>query len=236
MTPNEKLKRNEDGLLSNPPVDYVFNEDGSVNWRKMVRTEFLVANKQRTQQTDVSQLEDRDLLILLGGIKELAQIRGFTDVCYTVHTASQEYFSTTCTIEWIPNYETDNKVVSFSALADAHQDNTYSFASNFLAATAENRAFVRCVRNFLKINIVGQEEMGGGKQVFSQTTAKASAPKTDSDPTSLLHKVMDSKGVSFDMVKTRLLDEDFPKADSFESTKDIPKTKTFELIARLKKI
>ena len=236
MTPDEKLKRNEDGLLSNPPVDYVFNEDGSVNWRKMVRTEFLVANKQRTQQTDVSQLEDRDLLILLGGIKELAQIRGFTDVCYTVHTASQEYFSTTCTIEWIPNYETDNKVVSFSALADAHQDNTYSFASNFLAATAENRAFVRCVRNFLKINIVGQEEMGGGKQVFSQTTAKASAPKTDSDPTSLLQKVMDSKGVSFDMVKTRLLDEDFPKADSFESTKDIPKTKTFELIARLKKI
>ena len=236
MTPNEKLKRNEDGLLSNPPVDYVFNEDGSVNWRKMVRTEFLVANKQRTQQTDVSQLEDRDLLILLGGIKELAQIRGFTDVCYTVHTASQEYFSTPCTIEWVPNYETDNKVVSFSALADAHQDNTYSFASNFLAATAENRAFVRCVRNFLKINIVGQEEMGGGKQVFSQTTAKASAPKTDSDPTSLLQKVMDSKGVSFDMVKTRLLDEDFPKADSFESTKDIPKTKTFELIARLKKI
>ena len=236
MPPNEKLKRNEDGLLSNPPVDYVFNEDGSVNWRKMVRTEFLVANKQRTQQTDVSQLEDRDLLILLGGIKELAQIRGFTDVCYTVHTASQEYFSTTCTIEWVPNYETDNKVVSFSALADAHQDNTYSFASNFLAATAENRAFVRCVRNFLKINIVGQEEMGGGKQVFSQTTAKASAPKTDSDPTSLLQKVMDSKGVSFDMVKTRLLDEDFPKADSFESTKDIPKTKTFELIARLKKI
>ena len=236
MTPNEKLKRNEDGLLSNPPVDYVFNEDGSVNWRKMVRTEFLVANKQRTQQTDVSQLEDRDLLILLGGIKELAQIRGFTDVCYTVHTASQEYFSTTCTIEWVPNYETDNKVVSFSALADAHQDNTYSFASNFLAATAENRAFVRCVRNFLKINIVGQEEMGGGKQVFSQTTAKASAPKTDSDPTSLLQKVMDSKGVSFDMVKTRLLDEDFPKADSFESTKDIPKTKTFELIDRLNKI
>ena len=236
MTPSEKLKRDDNGLLANPPVDYVFNEDGSVNWRKMVRTDYLVANKQRTQQTDVSQLEDRDLLILLGGIKELAQIRGFTDVYYTVHTASQDYFSTTCTIEWIPNYETDNKVVSFSALADAHQDNTYSFASNFLAATAENRAFVRCVRNFLKINIVGQEEMGGGKQVFSQATTKASATKTDSDPTSLLQKVMDSKGVSFDMIKKRLVDENFPKADSFDSAKDIPKTKTFELIARLKKI
>ena len=236
MTPSEKLKRDDNGLLANPPVDYVFNEDGSVNWRKMVRTDYLVANKQRTQQTDVSQLEDRDLLILLGGIKELAQIRGFTNVYYTVHTASQDYFSTTCTIEWIPNYETDNKVVSFSALADAHQENTYSFASNFLAATAENRAFVRCVRNFLKINIVGQEEIGGGKQVFSQTTTKASATKTDSDPTSLLQKVMDSKGVSFDMIKKRLVEENFPKADSFDSAKDIPKTKTFELIARLRKI
>ena len=46
MTPNEKLKRDDNGLLTNPPVAYVFNEDGSVNWRKMVRTEFLVANKQ----------------------------------------------------------------------------------------------------------------------------------------------------------------------------------------------
>ena len=234
-----KLKRDGQGLLETPPVPYVFNEDGSVNWRKMVRKEFLVANKQRTNETDVSNLEDRDLLILLGGIKELAQIRGFTDVYYTVHTASQEYFSTTCTIKWVPNYETDNKVVSFSALADAHQDNTYSFASNFLAATAENRAFVRCVRNFLKINIVGQEEMGGGgskQNTFAQSSAKASLSKTDSNPSTLLEKVMETKGVSFDMVKDRLLNEGYAKAEKFTSTKDIPKTKTFELIARLKKI
>ena len=33
----EKLSRNTRGLLENPPIDYVFNEDGSVNWRKMVR-------------------------------------------------------------------------------------------------------------------------------------------------------------------------------------------------------
>tara|TARA_R100001163_G_C5006356_1_gene153778 strand:- start:3 stop:725 length:723 start_codon:yes stop_codon:yes gene_type:complete len=233
-----KLKRDGQGLLETPPVPYVFNEDGSVNWRKMVRKEFLVANKQRTNETDVSNLEDRDLLILLGGIKELAQIRGFAQVQYDVHAATQEYFAATCTIEWLPNYETDNKTVYFSALADAHQDNTYSFASNFLAATAENRAFVRCVRNFLKINIVGQEEMGGGSKqnTFSQSSAKAPLSKTDSNPSTLLEKVMESKGVSFDMVKDRLLNEGFSKAEKFTSTKDIPKTKTFELIARLKKI
>lgn len=229
-----KLKRDQHGLLETPPVPYVFNEDGSVDWRKMVKYEYLVPNKQRTNETDVALLEDRDLLILLGGIKELAQIRGFTKVSYDVVAANQEYFATSCTINWVPNYETNDQQVSFSALADAHQENTYSFASNFLAATAENRAFVRCVRNFLKVNIVGQEEMGGGtKQAFSK---KQSATKTDSDPASLLQKVMDSKSISFDMIKSRLVDEDFPKAGSFESARDIPKTKTFELIARLKKI
>ena len=47
---------------------------------------------------------------------------------------------------------------------------------------------------------------------------------------------MDSKGVNFATIKDRLVKENFPKAESFESTKDIPKTKTFELIARLKKL
>jgi hypothetical protein len=237
MSAVKNFKRNERGLLAKPPIDYVFNEDESVNWRKMVRKNYLVPNKQRTNESDVNLLEDKDLLILLGGIKELAQIRGFSSVSYEVVAANQEYFATSCIIDWLPNYETDNKPVSFSALADAHQDNTYSFASNFLAATAENRAFVRCVRNFLKINIVGQEEMGGGstqKQALHSTGR--SAAKTDSSPVSLLEKVMESKNVTFQNIKSKLEQEEFPKASTFESVKDIPKTKTFELIARLKKL
>ena len=234
MSTDKKFQRNASGLLVSPPVDYAFNEDGSVNWRKMVGKHYLVPNKQRTNETDVSSLEDKDLLILLGGIKELAQIRGFISVSYNVVAASQEYFATSCTIDWLPNYETDGKQVGFSALADAHIDNTYSFASNFLAATAENRSFVRCVRNFLKINIVGQEEMGGGSQ--KQTAFAKTAPKTDSNPATLLEKVMDSKNISFDVVKSKLVQEDFKGADSFSSINDIPKTKTFELIARLKKL
>jgi hypothetical protein len=47
---------------------------------------------------------------------------------------------------------------------------------------------------------------------------------------------MDSKSISFDMVKSKLVQEDFKGASSFLSIKDIPKTKTFELIARLKKM
>jgi len=235
MPDSEKLSRDDRGLLTNPPVGYVFNEDGSVDWRKMVRKEYLVANKQRTNETDVSNLEDKDLLILLGGIKELAQIRGFSKVSYNVVSANQEYFATSCTIEWLPNYETDNRIVSFSALADAHQDNTYSFASNFLAATAENRAFVRCVRNFLKINVVGQEEMGGGQKT-GKSFASASKPKADSNPSTLLQSIMTSKGIHFDTVKNKLVEEGYEGASSLSSLEEIPKTKTFELIGRLKKI
>ena len=71
----KELKRDDNGLLDG--VNYVFNEEGLVDWRKMVKQEYLVANRQRAKSLDVSELEDKDLLILLVGIKELAQIIGY---------------------------------------------------------------------------------------------------------------------------------------------------------------
>ena len=226
--PPKTLKRNEFGLLENPPIPYVFNEDGYVNWRKMIRPEFLVANKQRTQETDISKLEDKDLLILLGGIKELAQIRGFTCVSYDVPEAGPNYVIASCYINWIGNYETSNVDVSFQSLADASPDNTQSFARNYLAAIAENRAFVRCVRNFLKINIVGQEEVG--VKVIEE-------PGSDNpiSPAAVLHNLMKEKGISFDQIQKRLVKDKYEKAEELASIDDISKPKIFELIERIKK-
>jgi len=226
--PPKTLKRNEFGLLENPPIPYVFNEDGYVNWRKMIRPEFLVANKQRTQETDISKLEDKDLLILLGGIKELAQIRGFTCVSYDVPEAGPNYVIASCYINWIGNYETSNVDVSFQSLADASPDNTQSFARNYLAAIAENRAFVRCVRNFLKINIVGQEEVG--VKVIEE-------PGSDNpiSPAAVLHNLMKEKGISFDQIQKRLVKDKYEKAEELASINEISKPKIFELIERIKK-
>jgi hypothetical protein len=39
----EVYKRNDYGLLSN--ATYLFNEDGSVDWRSMIKDEFLYPNK-----------------------------------------------------------------------------------------------------------------------------------------------------------------------------------------------
>jgi len=232
QSPPVLIKRNKYGLIDNKTINYIYNEDGTINWRKMVKLEYLVPNRQRTQETDVSKLEDKDLLILLGGIKELAQIRGYSKVEYKVVAASETYFATSCRITWIPNYETEEKEIVFEALADATTSNTKSFARFFLAAIAENRAFVRCVRNFLKINIVSQEELGDAKLIDDSISNQ----ENPTSPQILLEKVMKDKNISFDSLKERLIKEKFEGSENLNSLQDISKSKIFELIDRIKKI
>jgi hypothetical protein len=231
VVPPTLITRNKYGLIDNPNLNYIFNEDSTINWRKMVKIEHLVPNRQKTQETDVSKLQDKDLLILLGGIKELAQIRGYTKVEYNVVSATENYFATTCRITWIPNYETDGREIVFEALADATSNNTKSFARFFLAAIAENRAFVRCVRNFLKINIVSQEELGDAK-LLDEVTLIQDNPTS---PHVLLEKVMKDKGVTFENLKNKLIKEKFDNAENINNINDIAKVKIFELIDRIKK-
>lgn len=225
--PPKLFSRNEYGLLVDPPVPYVFNEDGSVNWRKMIRPEFLVPNKQKTQETDIAKLEDKDLLILLGGIKELAHLRGYFSVGYNIPAAGPSYVLAQCCIEWIGNYETSGSSVVFESMADASPDNTQSFGRNYLAAIAENRAFVRCVRNFLKINIVGQDEIGA-KQLEEQI------PDNPLSPANVLLNLMREKGISFDQVKKKLQKDGYDGVDSVATINDISKPKIFELIEKIK--
>ncbi len=227
----KKIDRNENGLING--VDYVFTDDGLIDWRKMVKPEHLVPNKDRTSETDVTKLKDYQLIILLGGIKELAQIRGYTDVTYDVTSPSSDYVVATCTITWKPNYETEGEKVVFSAIGDASPHNTNSFARNFLGPIAENRAFVRCVRNFLKINIVGKEELGGADAPPTATNTSTPTSDTSMDPRSMLQAVMNEKGVTLEKLKAKLSSEGH---DEIESLSDIPKLKTFELIERLKKV
>jgi len=221
------IKRDKNGLI--PDVDYVFNEDGLIDWRKMAKTEYLVPNRQKTSETDVSKLKDTELLILLGGIKELAQIRGYIGVSYDIHSPSPDYVVASCSITWISNFETEGREVTFSAIGDASPNNTQSFAKYFLGPIAENRSFVRCVRNFLKINIVGQEELGNAKLL------EESGSSNQTDPKFLLESIMKEKGVSWEMIKNKLIKENFKKAESMNGISDIPKNKIFELIQRIKK-
>jgi hypothetical protein len=236
MSKLKSIKRDENGLLTG--VDYIFNKDGLIDWRKMIKSEFLVPNKDKTNETNVTKLKDYELIILLGGIKELAQIRGYTSVNYNVVSPSSDYVAATCSITWKPNYETEGEEVVFSAVGDASPHNTSGFGQIFLAACAENRAFVRCVRNFLRINIVAQEELQGGNPKVTgrkMVSNPYDSSNIKSDPHSILGSSMKEKGISFDILKQKLIDEKFEDAEGLEEVSDIPKSKVFELIERIKK-
>jgi len=230
---SELFARNENGLLKN--ITFKHNEDGTVNWKAMVKPEFLVPNKDKFpvgtdfSAIDVTQVDDAQLLILLGGIKDVACIRGFTKVNYDVITARQDYVAVKCNISWIPNYETGMLPVKYSALADAHFENTSGFGNKFLMAIAENRAFIRAVRNFLRINIVGQDEIDPKKK---NEIIEESQP---TNPANVLLKVMSEVGLSFDIIKNKLISENDTDAQDWNDISDIPKKRIFEIIERIKR-
>ncbi|MDA7495867.1 hypothetical protein N8462_01135 [bacterium] len=195
-------KRNKFGLLEG--VNYEYNEDGSVNWRAMIVPEHLYPNKgwfearNKPMPKSIKGLEDNQLLIKLSGIKELAKLRGFSKVHYEVIKCEIDHVSVKCGINWIPNFENPTQEsdhlpasTSFEDLANATVHNTSSFAQKFLETIAANRAFVRCVRNFLNVHIVGADEIdtSGGK-------APTLVQSTNKDKFSPLNLLMDKTGLS----------------------------------------
>lgn len=156
-------QRDENGLLKN--IQYVFTEDGSVDWRSMIKDEHLFPNKswfdlrKKDMPRSIEGLKDHQLLIKLSGIKELAKLRGFSNVHYETVKCEDHHVAVSCRISFLPNYETNNELIIFEDMANATIDNTNSFAKKFLETIACNRAFVRCVRNFLNVHIVGDDEI-----------------------------------------------------------------------------
>lgn len=227
-------QRNKYGLLDN--VDYHFNEDGSVDWRSMIKPEFLYPNKgwfdMRNQEmpSSIEGLKDNQLLIMLGGIKDLARLRGFHNVAFEVENVSEGYVTAKCTIDWIGNYESGNTAydgtnttVSYQDIANATFENTDSFCEKFLETIACNRAFVRCVRNFLNIHIVGADEIDKSPSVPSKgTSAKKISSFVPITPSGLLEKnLIDRHGIeTFDAFKELL--RDLWKSEKYvnESVKD----------------
>jgi hypothetical protein len=227
--PPKIFKRNEHGLLCSDSIKYVYNEDGTIDWRKMVKPEFLVPHKQVFERTgkpvptEIEGLSDKELLILLGGIKELASTRGFSRISYRVTSPTPDYVVAVCEIDWIPNYETEGRAVTSSGIGDASPVNTTGFGRHYLGPFAENRAFVRAVRQFLRINIVSQEEI-------SEMAAEAA----EDVATTLLKETMGKFNITFEGMKAKLIAEKKEGAETWNNLDDIPRAERFALIERIK--
>lgn len=226
--PPRIFKRNSHGLLID--VEYIFTPEGLVDYRKMLKPEHLVPNSAKTEETDITKIPDENLIILLSGIKYLAFLRGFSSVTYKSMAAHPSYVATQCAIKWIPNYETLNSEIIFESMADASKDNTEGFANIYLATIAENRAFARAVRNFLRINIVSKEE------IKTEDTNKVEvSPDISTDPYPKLKEMMEKGSVTFTILKDKLTSEGVEEAKDWNSVEDISKPVVFELIGRITK-
>lgn len=245
--PPKTFKRNEFGLLEE--VNYIFNEDGTVNWRAMIPRQFLYINKSakdRIEKRYSKKIEDIDvisdnvddsfLVIKLAGLKFLAFLRGFSSVSYQPVCANPNYASTACDVAWIENYETNNQCVYFGGLGSAMIENTNKMTSSYLIEMSENRAFCRAVRSFLRINIVSQEELkpDGSPQIEEEESV------SKVDPYSLLQQNLDKRGITFKMVKGTLLkkattDEEKALVNSYNSIQDIKTNIIFDILGKLQK-
>ena len=105
----------------------------------------------------------------------------------------------------------------------------------YLAATAENRSFVRCIRNFLRINIVAKDELAK-RNDSAPTSSSQPLVEAVASPVSLLSKMMVEKGVDFEKIKKRLVRQKCAGAADFTSIDDIPTISIFDLLDALRKI
>lgn len=200
-------------------------------WRDKINPIYFVPNKTKTKETDITKLKDSEKLVLLQGLKEVAALRGYNSVDFEVIKAERDFVCVKCTIDWQPilvkevvdeikkvALEQHGKSVifsqKFSSLADAHADNVEGMAQKFLTTTAENRAFSRCVRNFLRIDVVSDSEI-------DRTTDEKNENMMPS-PKDILKKALEDKGKTFldilEILKSKKIDtSNYKNVDDLEN-------------------
>lgn len=236
----EEFPRNSFGLLSK--LSYPKKDNGLIDWRKLIPNEYIALNRMAFAARGISVEElsseeytkfleespDEDLVIKLGGFRELALIRGYTKLKPELIHYSPEEVVMKYTIEWIPNLELSNvHSLEGCAFASASVSNTDQTFSRFLVTIAENRAFIRAVRSSLGIISLGQEE-------FKLDDIKTEVQNTKIQ--SLLSKTMDSVGVDLDSLKILTSGEGYVWNDKWTSVERIDPAAAMSFIPLIKKL
>lgn len=225
------MKRNkETGLCEG--VEYKFKEDGTVDWKAMLKPEHFYINKEKQSEIErvykkpfeeLSPLEvdEKYLAILLPGIKYLAKLRGMkkydpqiVNVSYDPYYHTVISVSAKASIIWIGNQDTDFVEEEFGDCGGANFNNTKGVFRNYLESIATNRAFVRAVRNYLGIDIIAKDELGENTLVeldevptTSNSVSSSSTPSINGfSPQIMLKQQVDKmENMNFAKFKTAVL-------------------------------
>lgn len=245
--PPQKLTRNSHGLYTH--INYIFGDDGFVNWRAMIPVKYLYVGDnikenpvrrelftkkygKKPEQIDlvVDKVEDKDLLITLAGIRYLAALRGYDGVRFTVlNSSNQSFVVVNCEIDWWKNFEIDN--TTFGGVACASTDNTNGVFKTYLPEMASNRAFCRAVRNFLNIDVVSDEEAFEKKDDPKAPAANGVTPY--GDPKEMLKAKLEERGWTFEKLKEGMIKKD-KEWEKYSAIIEVPSIKIFDVLGRLK--
>lgn len=190
------------GLIKN--IDYKLDEFGFIDWRSLIPKQFLFPNSEKFKSlgkevpNNIDNLDDSMILIKLGGIKWLARLRGYESVSFDFVSHDPNPI-VKCTIQWIPNFENPFGV-NYQEIASCNPKNSDDISLKFAESIAANRSFVRCVRNFLNINIVGEEEIFNKNIENDIKNDESKNSSMSIDPQSIFLKICKEKGMSLDQI------------------------------------
>lgn len=227
------MKRLENGLVEG--INYTRDENGRIDWFKLIPKKFLYINQEKRSQIEKrlgkkleeaaeSEMLDSDYVINLQGIKFLLDLRGYKSCRTKIDSCLPEYAAATCEITFIPNDE-DNFEQVFTACACAHPQNTKSWYAKYLVEASSNRALCRAVRQFLRINAVAQEELGGAAGANEEESVNPMSPVN-----TLIQKMKKDKK-TFNDIKALLKEGGY--SDSVETVNQIPPNQIWYLLGKL---
>lgn len=240
------MKRNKDGLVDG--FNYSFDANGRINWKSHIGQQWLRVKDDKIKEVEarygkkikdinLSEIEDYYLYVKLGGYNEVARLRGFDSLTHSVDYVDGQKAVVTCTMHFIPNVEDTNGLTCAGVASGSIYNIKPEFAS-FMETFAENRAFARCVRRALNINIVAEEELGKGLTLVTSDESVPSLPEGDSTKAyGYLAKLCTEKGITFDQLKTRSAGiKSMLKSNpgDWSEWKDIPKIDIWTLVEKVK--
>jgi hypothetical protein len=172
---NKIFKRNDRGLFDN--INYVYTDEGYVDWRAMVNPKFLVPNEDSFTKkglpipSSIDKLADDQLIIKLAGVREVARLRGIEKVERPISYATHNGAVASCKITFLPNFETDGASLIYEEVASATVDNCNDMGAKYAETIACNRSFVRAVKSALNIFVLSDEEFN--RHSFENSNSKS---------------------------------------------------------------
>lgn len=212
--------------------------DGFVDWRRIVNQEKnVLLNKQKFASigVDIDKISEEEVqeykktapddfvFISLGGLRELAELRGCDSYKVEMVECSPDNYVAKAEIHFLPNEEEPNGL-TFSGIGSASSYNVNYGFKYYLPALAENRSYARAVRNSLRVRSLYNEE--------AKTDEKPSENTVGINPIKIFKDKLEKKNWSFEELKAAAEKAGYWK-DEWKSITDLKESACFILSTKL---